>query len=287
MNKNSTTVIVIIVAVVLAIVCCGCVIVATVLGLSINTVKQVVPEISNNLQDELTQIAPFDQNNPNQDTLTPDENKPNPSDGTPTDVPGDLTRPTPEPGAFETLRLLQDTVVPNNDLLDLADRLGGKGVIPETVPAPSSPLTTGARQKFFVSNVDTNENFQVDATLHYVSDHLYFWIEDGIDFDQGELNQLGDEFENKIYPTNREFFGSEWSPGVDNDPHLYVLFARNLGFSLAGYFSSADEYPPQAHEYSNAHEMFMLNADNLTLSEEYTKGVLAHEFQHMIHWYRD
>jgi hypothetical protein len=33
--------------------------------------------------------------------------------------------------------------------------------------------------------------------------------------------------------------------------------------------------------------MFNLNADNTGLDEEYTYGVLAHEFQHMIHWYRD
>ena len=44
---------------------------------------------------------------------------------------------------------------------------------------------------------------------------------------------------------------------------------------------------PQAHEYSNAHEMFLFNADNTDLGEEFTYGVLAHEFQHMIHWYQD
>ena len=31
----------------------------------------------------------------------------------------------------------------------------------------------------------------------------------------------------------------------------------------------------------------MLNADNLDLSGDFTLGVLAHEFQHMIHWYGD
>jgi hypothetical protein len=33
--------------------------------------------------------------------------------------------------------------------------------------------------------------------------------------------------------------------------------------------------------------MFILSADNAGLEEEFTYGVLAHEFQHMIHWYRD
>jgi hypothetical protein len=60
-----------------------------------------------------------------------------------------------------------------------------------------------------------------------------------------------------------------------------------LGANLAGYFSSADELHPLAHEYSNAHEAFVLSADNVALGGEYAYGVLAHEFQHMIHWFRD
>ncbi len=65
------------------------------------------------------------------------------------------------------------------------------------------------------------------------------------------------------------------------------MLAGGLGNNLAGYFSSADSVHPLAHEYSHAHEMFLLNADNIGLGEEFTYGVLAHEFQHMIHWAND
>ena len=187
----------------------------------------------------------------------------------------------------DTLNTLKNTYVPNNDLPDLARRLQGKNNVPETVDPPSGPFVEGAREDFWVTNVDTNESSRISATLQYVTDHAYFWIEDGIRFNMDELSALAETFENQIYPINREFFGSEWTPGVDGDPHLYILYAKGLGYSLAGYFSSADEYHPLAHEYSNAHEMFLLNSDNLGLSEDYTYGVLAHEFQHMIHWYRD
>ncbi len=197
-----------------------------------------------------------------------------------------LTNPASE-GAYETQDTLIHAVVPNNDLRDLAQRLKGETDIPLTVPAPATPLKVDAQQTFWASNADTNENFQVDATLRYITPHLYFWIENDVQYDENDLRDLAETFENKIYPTDREFFGSEWSPGVDNDVHLYVLYARDLGNNLAGYFSSADEMHPLAHEYSNAHEMFLLNADNISLGEEYTYGVLAHEFQHMIHWYRD
>ncbi len=189
--------------------------------------------------------------------------------------------------ASETLNTLEKSVVPINDPRDLARRLEGEQNIPATMEPPKTPLQIGDRHTFWASNVDTNKNFQVDATLRYITDHLYFWVGNGVSYDQSALKRLADTFESKIYPTDRAFFGSEWSPGIDGDVHLYVLYTYGLGGSVAGYFSSADELPPQAHPYSNAHEMFMLNADTVRLSTPFIYGTMAHEFQHMIHWYRD
>ena len=186
-----------------------------------------------------------------------------------------------------TLKILENTSVPINDLLDLAQRLEGKENIPVALEPVSAPLQVGHQDSFWVTDTDIDENFKIEATLAYVTDHAYFWIENGIRYKEGDLRDLAETFENQIYPTNRALFGSEWSPGVDGDTHLYIIYANGLGSSLAGYYSSADEYHPLAHEYSNMHETFMLNADNLELDEEYTYGVLAHEFQHMIHWYQD
>ncbi|HMK08835.1 MAG TPA: hypothetical protein VK449_07395, partial [Anaerolineales bacterium] len=135
-------------------------------------------------------------------------------------------------------------------------------------------------------NGDTIENFQVDAELVYATDHVYFWVDQGVDYNLDEVRALVDTFEKKIYPTDREFFGSEWTPGVDGDPHLYILYLSGLGASTAGQYGSTDEYSPLANEYSNAHEMFYIDSSQ-DLSDDYTYGALAHEFQHMIHWYRD
>lgn len=199
----------------------------------------------------------------------------------------DLSTPVPaSDAAYETLQNLQAVDVPNNDPRELAERLKGIQDIPETVPFAGN-FKVGDQQTFWVANVDTNENFQVNAVLRYVTDSTYFWIEEGTRYDQDELAALGNTFNDQIYPTDREFFGSEWTPGIDNDPHIYVLYARGIGSNIAGYFSSADSVHPLAHPYSNGHEMFIFNADNTGLGEEFTYGVLAHEFQHMIHWYRD
>ena len=213
------------------------------------------------------------------------------------DVPVETAEPEPTPSIIETdpaaattadtLLTLEDTIVPVNDPVDLADRLGGLSDVPNTLIDPDAPYSVGAVKDFWVQNVDTNENFKITAVLRYVGDNTYFWIQEGVEYDAGDLRALGDAFDQEIVPTNREFFGTEWNPGVDGDPHIYILYAGDLGYALAGYFSSADELNPLAHEYSNAHEMFLINSDNVYLWEEYIYGTLAHEYQHMIHWYTD
>ena len=205
----------------------------------------------------------------------------------PEPTPSVIETEPPTDTTTETLLTLEDTIVPVNDPVDLADRLGGLSNVPSTLIDPDAPYDVGAVKDFWVSNVDTNENFKITAVLRYVGDNTYFWIQEGVDYDPDDLKDLGDTFDQDIVPTNREFFGTEWNPGVDGDPHIYILYAGDLGFALAGYFSSADEINPLAHEYSNAHEMFLINSDNVYLWEEYIYGTLAHEYQHMIHWYTD
>jgi len=192
-----------------------------------------------------------------------------------------------ETASQKTLNTLRNEIIPINDPIRLAVRLGNKEHVPLYLPVENANREVGEKEKFWVINMDTAESFQVETALAAVTDHAYFWIEEGVDYSQRELRQLSEEFEEVIYPTNRAFFGSEWTPGVDKDPHLYIVYATGLGGNVAGYFASVDEYHPQAHKYSNAHESFMLNADTLSLNERYTYSVLAHEFQHMIHWYRD
>jgi immune inhibitor A len=209
-----------------------------------------------------------------------------PIDGfvTPPPTP-ELERPTAESISIETIETLENTIVPDNDPYELACRLQSICNVPTTVP--SQQFQVGEQQTFWVSNTDTNENFQVTATLRYITDHMYFWIENGTSYVDSDVRQLGDTFENKMYPTNREFFGSEPSPGIDNDPRIYILYTPGTGATNGGYFSSQDAYNPLVLEYSNGHEMFVFNADRVDLASETAYIVLAHEFQHMIHFRTD
>ncbi|MBN1304880.1 MAG: immune inhibitor A [Anaerolineales bacterium] len=207
--------------------------------------------------------------------------------------------PTPEPPIIvkrptetireeeDTLSVLQNTIIPENNLYELACRLQGICDVPVTMASTSVERQVGENDTFWVVNADTNEHFSVDATLQYATPHLYFWIQDGVQFRGEDVKKLSETFETEIYPTNRDFFGSEWTPGVDGDPHIYVLFARNLGNYVGGYYSSADEVNPLVCDYSNGHEMFLVNADGVSLGSQSIYGTLAHEHQHMIHWYQD
>ncbi|PKO18215.1 MAG: hypothetical protein CVU39_01895 [Chloroflexi bacterium HGW-Chloroflexi-10] len=263
-----------IVVIVIVCLCCSC------LGLGVASfllIKESETTTSNDFPD-----IPFNLDDPFSETPEYDSFDPTPS----SELYENTVDPLQLEAASETLETLKNAIVPNNDPRELAIRLRNLPDVPELVP-DYTEYQVGDQKEFWATNVDTNENSRIDAILAYKTDEVYFWIEDGVDYNEGELSRLVETFSTDIYPKNREFFGSEWNPGIDDNPRLFLLYATNLGSSLAGYFSSADSVPPQAHEFSNAHEMFMLNADNISLDEKFTYGVLAHEFQHMIHWYRD
>jgi hypothetical protein len=198
----------------------------------------------------------------------------------------ELFRPPSDTISTETVQTLDQSIVPENDVYELACRLQGVCDVAKTLDAPAVPLTVGTTQKFWLINADTNENFQINATLLYITPLTYFWAEEGVDVNEDDMKALMDEFDQKIIPTDREFFGSEWTPGVDNDPHIYVLYVGGLGSNIGGYYSSSDEYNPLVRQYSNGHEAFVLTSSQ-PLGDEYAYSTLAHEFVHMIQFPTD
>jgi immune inhibitor A len=196
----------------------------------------------------------------------------------------EMERPPVDSIPLDTLETLLETDIPENDPIDLACRLQEICNVSETVQGKSYQV--GDQEKFWVSNSDTAEHHQIDATLIYITPHSYFWAEDGVSVNENDVKALMDTFETKIYLTDREFFGSELTPGVDGDPHIFVIYANGLGSNVAGYFNTTDAYNPLINEYSNAHETFMLSATQ-DLAAPYTYSTLAHEFVHMIQFASD
>jgi len=203
------------------------------------------------------------------------------------DQPSTISAPVVDV-AEETLAALREAQVPISDLHELAIRfLDVPADTPRTLDTPPPDYPVGYRRLFNVSNVDDDEQFEIHAIMIYKTPHVYMWVEEGVRVDEAKIKKAADLFEEHTYPTTRAFFGSEWTPGVDNDPRLSILHARNLGRTVAGYFSSPDSYVRAVRPDSNEMEMFYINIDNVNIGDAFYNGVLAHEFQHMIHWNND
>lgn len=189
----------------------------------------------------------------------------------------------------DTLLLLQQTIIPKRDRLDLARRLLGVTNIPEPPTTAPPEYQIGDVASFWADNLDEDYSFQLDAELVYKTPHIYMFVEVGAEVDMAGVQRSADRFETIIRPRVHEFFGSEWFPGIDGDPHLYILHATRLGSWVAAYYGSMSQYPVEAVANSNQHEMFYVNLDTMgwAVGTDYYEGVLAHEFQHMVHWYID
>lgn len=190
-------------------------------------------------------------------------------------------------------QLVESTDLPIGDLRQLAIKLKG---LPANTPdhictTPPPEYQVGDQLSFHVSNNQTFEQFDVTATLISKEEHVYMWVDNQwLDqVDQQSVIDAGKTFNDKIYPRDRQLYGSEWAPGIDCDPHLYVLHTSNT--AAGGYFSSADQYTPVVRKDSNAHEMFYIDLEGIggsqNVGDSFYLGVLAHEFQHMIHFHID
>src|SRR5438046_10739661 len=84
------------------------------------------------------------------------------------------------------------------------------------------------------------------------------WVAKDASVDLNGLRTTSTSFENHMYPTDRGLYGSEWSPGIDADPRINLVFARLPG-SAAGYFSGSDEEPAWVNEFSAEREMIYIN----------------------------
>ena len=218
---------------------------------------------------------------------------PTPKDAKPpraTPKPGQAAPVTPDETGSNSETQLRAIVVPTRDLRDLALRLRpGLDEVPLVVSEEPQNYAVGDREDFWVSNLDTNTQSQITAELIYKTDEVYAWVEVEQEFDLRNISRSIDTFSEESVPRVREFFGSEWSPGVDGDERLHILHATSMGSRVAGYYSSADQFSRLANEYSNQKEMFYISLEWLNRSRDYQyyETVLAHEFQHMIHWYND
>jgi hypothetical protein len=192
--------------------------------------------------------------------------------------------PPPTPAEYPTWAALDTTPIPAADPLRLAQELRGLTVEP-IYPTRAATRQVGEVQAFWVINESEDRTFQVEADLRVVGEHIYLWVERGVEVNPADLEAVAAEFDGRIYPAVRAIWGNEPNPGVDGDPRLYALFAYGMGPGVAAYFASRHTYPAIIYPNSNEHEMFFINLDAFGvagLNSLSLKSTLAHEFQHMI-----
>ncbi len=181
---------------------------------------------------------------------------------------------------FQTERALATAPHPARNLYQLVPRM--RGINPDTirkVVGSTKGWKVGTTVRFWINDLNERRYYRTAATLRYVSDAAYWFVEDGRDYSQRALEASARRFD-EIAAKDRAAFGREWSPGVDGDPRIVVLVARTPG--AGGYYSSADEYPRIINPFSNQHEMIYVDSQP---GDPYFDSTLAHEFQHMIHWH--
>ncbi|MFP3897253.1 MAG: hypothetical protein ACLFV5_10530 [Anaerolineales bacterium] len=197
------------------------------------------------------------------------------------DVSTPTTVPSPTPDL--AMRLARNPMPPRN----YASLWGGgmeQGSIRPPTRMPRA-YRVGDRERFWTGDLNEGRMYQITAILCLHTDLVQMWVEQGLELDQEDLERSATFFEKEICPTNYEYFGREWSPGIDGDPRLVILNADVRG--AAGYFSLLNAYPRDVHPHSNAREMFVINAAAVPPGTSAYHAILAHEFQHLIHWHLD
>ncbi|MBI3894051.1 MAG: hypothetical protein HY303_21235, partial [Candidatus Wallbacteria bacterium] len=151
----------------------------------------------------------------------------------------------------------------------------------------------GEKETFWSMNMVASQPFQLQAVLRKVTQHSYLYVQEGYDVDDATLEKIGHQFDTVIWPTNHAYFGSEANPGIDGDARITLLFmdivdgwTPGKGY-VAGYFFPLDTVSTSLFPASNEREMFYLDINPGDPKRDDYLGVLAHEFQHMIHFNYD
>ena len=129
--------------------------------------------------------------------------------------------------------------------------------IPRTASGEPGEKVPGRQETLWMVDLGADEAYQSDFVLQLVTPHAYWYVEQGIEVDSGELAEAARQFEERIYPAVTAAFGREWIPGVDGDPRLAVINGEIRG--AAGYYSSLDEYPIEISSRSNQREAIYIN----------------------------
>ena len=201
----------------------------------------------------------------------------------PAPIPAGVTQPTVPDDAMVAADF---PVPPDRDLPALARQLRWAGAEPDPQPArfAGELPEVGDTTNFWTLDYPRSRMVSKEFVLAAVSEHAYWWIEQGLNMDDADLQRSVAAVEKQIYPRVTAAFGP--APGSVADPQRgHIINGRIPG--VGGYVSGADPYPASVQPYSNGVPAIYINARAIPLGSPEYLTVLAHELQHAIHWYAD
>lgn len=181
-----------------------------------------------------------------------------------------------------------------------------------TAPPAALALPVGTKRTFFAPDFRSQQQYTVSAVLRGVGGFCYVFVEESewntrvtprtvqtivraFETDTPANPQQG------IYPTLTQLFGPP--PDIDGNGRVILLLLniRDLepnraGFQYtAGFFNPADQHRGVLRHpgfrgfpiQSNEADMLYIDTWPLNPNSEGAHNVIAHEFQHLIHWQRD
>ena len=214
--------------------------------------------------------------------------RPSPAAGSPTSAPRTPipTRATTPVLSPLTANALARADIPHRDLYQIVPRLKKDLTLLTPIPTPlPRAWQIGERDQFFITEDMTTGTYRTaSATLQFITPHALFWIEDTYKFDQAALQKSAEAFEKQIYPTDTQYFG-EVPRGIDGETRIHI-FNGKLDARTAGYYGSGDTYPRIFFPKSNQRNAIFMSLDAAKLGSDEYLGIIAHEFQHLIHHYQ-
>ncbi len=196
----------------------------------------------------------------------------------------------------------QDTTIRNPE--ELAQRwLGYNPMIP-AIPLPSPAYGVGDEATFWVSKTKQDAPSQITTIAAAVTPSLYIFVEEGLTFDPQRMAQLAQLLDSRfallrlsanqggitVVPESRaDFDALEQVPfsDIDNDPHFYVLYTRDLNTVNTTLYNPVNPLPERwvSNGWSNEHEMLLVNTTltpNLDLTDEAYISRITRQFYTML-----
>ncbi|MBF0410539.1 MAG: hypothetical protein HQM10_24550 [Candidatus Riflebacteria bacterium] len=174
---------------------------------------------------------------------------------------------------------------------DMAVEAAGK--FQKKTGMPKKGIPVGGETEFWTMDIEKKQNVLVTGVLKKIGKHCYLYVEKGHELEDSTIESIVNKFDNTIYSADTLNFGSEPKPGIDGDDKV-TLFLSDIkdgwepgkGY-VGGYFFPLNEYSVRDYPQSNEREMIYLDIYPSDPKAEEYLGVVAHEFQHLIHWNQD